>query len=130
MSNTITNNFDSKTQILQYLSLIIGRVIFKYNFFGNPTDNIIFNIISNGLLSVIVGLVFLNFAQDYLEKSQFENLSGLFICYFTSLYIADYLYKIENHQGKITNAIKETALNFIIFAGLATIYNIVINKSN
>ena len=127
MSTTQTINWDSKTQILQYICLIIGNKIFKYDFFAKSSDSFIIRIIYNACLSVIIGFGFLSMTQDHLSDIKFENLSGLFFSYWISMNITDKLYRIDNQQEKIANVCKEITLNIIIFAGLTTIYNIMIN---
>ncbi len=72
---------------------------------------------------------FISMTINYLEKVKFENISGLFFSYWISMNITDKLYRIDNQQEKIVSACKEITLNIIIFAGLTTIYNIIIINS-
>ncbi len=126
MSTPESVNLDSKTQILQFVSLIIASKIFKYDFAAGSSDSFIIRTIFNLCLTAIIGFGFLSMAWDYLENIKFENISGLFFSYWISINITDKLYKIDNQQEKIANVCKEITLNIIIFAGLATIYNILI----
>ena len=126
MSTPESVNWDNKTQILQFVSLIIANKIFKYDFASGTSDSFIIRMIYNACLTVIIGLGFLSMASDYLENIKFENISGLFFSYWISINITDKLYRIDNQQEKISNVCKEITLNIIIFAGLTTIYNIMI----
>lgn len=119
---------ETHIQILQYLSLIVANKIIKYDFAAGTTDSFIIRMMYNLCLTIIVGLGFISVTLNYLEKLQLDNISGLFFCYWVSMNITDKLYRIDNQHEKIANAFKEILLNIIIFAGLSTIYNIVIGN--
>ncbi len=129
MIDEITKLTVNQKELIQYLALIIGSKIFRYDFFGKKYEGLINKIISNGILSVIIGTLFLKISVGYIEKLIIPEISYMFVSYWFSLNITSSLFNVDNLEqldqaNKIILAIKETALNFIIFAGIITIANL------
>ncbi len=124
--NKLTVN---QKDLIHYLALIIGSKIYRYDFVGKRNEGLINKIIFNGILSVIIGIFFMKISVSYIEKLVIPEMSFMFMSYWFSLTITTNLFQIDNlnqldEANKIILAIKEVALNFIIFAGLATISNL------
>ncbi len=115
---------DVKNTLYQYLFLIIANKVCKHDIFRNQINNLVTKYLYNIILSIIIGYVFYNLTEKYFDEKELTDIKGLFICYWSSINITDYFNQIRNEQDEILTMFKDIVLNFIIFTGLATIFNI------
>jgi hypothetical protein len=126
----ITDINSINSQLIQYLCLIIGQKIYKYDFFDKSIQYTLQKIVFNMILSVIIALAFTNIIKHHIDNAPIpKEITGMFMCYWFSMSITNNMFQVENINqldiaNKIIFACKEVTLNFIIFAGLLTIYNL------
>ncbi len=123
------NLLDSKHLILQLICFIIGSKIVKYDFFSYHTNIYLLRLLYSLILAAFVSSWFLTYTYDFFEKLEINGLTQVFVSYWISNVITDNIYKNVivqqiNELDRITNLTKEISLNFIIFTGLVTIFNL------